>query len=63
MYASKETMQSILNEINELQSSYETKISELKESFDIANLQIDEKILRPKKSDILNEKVSVLWKS
>lgn len=56
-----------LDELNamlaNLNEEFQNKVSELKQNYDVKQIQIQTKQISPKKSDIYDEKVSLLWKS
>ncbi|MBQ9875942.1 MAG: ATP-binding protein [Campylobacter sp.] len=59
----EENLQIILNEFEEVTQKFEDEIANLREQYNIRNIQIDEKEIAPKKTDIYNEKIVLVWKS
>lgn len=59
----KQALRSVEAEIEALVSENEKELKELKDTYNIQNLEIKIKEIAPKKSDIFNEKVYLLWKS
>lgn len=58
----EENLAVLLNELDELTQKCEDEILNLKEQYDILNIKIDEKEISPKKMDIYNEKIVLVWK-
>lgn len=61
-YASQ-SIESINEELSTIVANFENEINELKNRYDIKNIQIQEIALSPKKSDIFDEKITLVWKS
>ncbi|MCR4942171.1 MAG: DUF87 domain-containing protein [Campylobacter sp.] len=59
---SEESINELNAKIEELMQSSEDEISHLKDSYDIQKIAVDELRIKPKKSDIFDEKVALLWK-
>ncbi|QKF64097.1 ATP-binding protein [Campylobacter corcagiensis] len=59
----KEALYSVEAEIEDLVAKNQKELEELKEIYNIKNLEIKTKEISAKKSDIFNEKVYLLWKS
>lgn len=59
---SEQSVDSILAQIKQLQIDFESEILKLKEQYDIRNLAIDEIQILPKKADVYDEKVVLVWK-
>nr|MBP3724645.1 ATP-binding protein [Campylobacter sp.] len=58
----EQNLQILLDEMDELTQKYQDEITNLKERYDISNLNLDEKQISPKKTDIYNEKIILVWK-
>ena len=58
----EENLQILLNELDELTQKCEDEIANLKEQYDVKSVKIDEKEIAPKKTDIFNEKIVLVWK-
>lgn len=61
-YASQ-NVENINEELDLLIENFQNEINELKNRYDIKNITINEITLSPKKSDIFDEKLILLWKS
>ncbi|CAD7288395.1 hypothetical protein LMG7974_00988 [Campylobacter majalis] len=59
---SEQSVDNILAQIKQLQIDFESEILKLKEQYDIRNLAVDEIQILPKKTDIYDEKVVLVWK-
>ncbi|MGH1601092.1 ATP-binding protein [Campylobacter majalis] len=59
---SEQSVDNILAQIKQLQIDFESEILKLKEQYDIRNLAVDEIQILPKKTDIYDEKVILVWK-
>ncbi|MBQ9291811.1 MAG: DUF87 domain-containing protein [Campylobacter sp.] len=58
----EENLQILLNELDEMTQKCEDEIANLKEQYDVKSVKIDEKEIAPKKTDIFNEKIVLVWK-
>ena len=55
-------MQQLQSEKEELQKTLENEISKINEENKISNFQIEEIFIKPKRTDIFNIKLELLWK-
>ena len=46
-----------------LTQKFESEVDALKQSLDLKNIKLETKEIAPKKTDIYDEKISLLWKS
>ena len=51
----------LIEQKNSLQTTLENEVSKIKEQNSISNLQIEEIFINPKRSDIFNVKLELLW--
>lgn len=58
-----QSVESINNELNELIGSFQSQINEIKNKYDLKNITIEKIAISPKKSDIFDEKITLVWKS
>ena len=49
--------------MDEMTAKFNDEINELKDSLDLQKITLDIKEILPKKSDIYDEKIYLLWKS
>jgi len=59
----KDKIEDLTKEIEELEGELNEKIEEISEKMNIDNYEIETFSLQPKKSDISNLSVSLLWES
>jgi hypothetical protein len=57
----KETHEGLLDELEELNADFEEATESLRERLDADNLEIEETPIRPRKSDLTIERVSLVW--
>jgi len=57
----KEAVQKVQEDIEELQNALEDDILELEEKYDIENYEIEEFFIKPRKSDITDVEMALLW--
>jgi len=57
----KEAVQKVKEDIQELQDALEDDILELEEKYDIDNIDIEEFFIKPRKSDITDVELALLW--
>ncbi|MBP3224225.1 MAG: DUF87 domain-containing protein [Campylobacter sp.] len=53
----------LYSQMQALQERFDEQIAQLKESLDLKNIELGVVSLAPKKTDIYDEKISILWKS
>lgn len=58
-----ENLEVLLNQMDEMTAKFNDEINELKDSLDLQKITLDIKEILPKKSDIYDEKIYLLWKS
>lgn len=58
-----QSIESIDEELNTLIANFENEVNEIKNKYDIKNIAIEEIAISPKKSDIFDEKITLVWKS
>ena len=58
-----ENLEVLLNQMDEMTAKFNDEINELKDSLDLQKITLDIKEISPKKSDIYDEKIYLLWKS
>ncbi|CAD7286253.1 ATP-binding protein [Campylobacter suis] len=59
---SEQSVEDINAQIEQLTQNFEIQAQELKDTYDVKNIKLESLILPPKKSDIYDEKVVLLWK-
>ncbi len=59
----EEAVQSIKADIEELQNELEDELLELSDRYDIENIEIEEFFIKPKKSNITDVELALLWES
>jgi len=59
----EESVEALSAEFEKYIEDGEEKIAQIAEKYDIKNIQIDEVQISPKKSDIFDENIALLWKS
>ena len=59
----KDALEALENKLNELILEESTKLKELRQKYNLKNLDIKTTEIAAKKSDIFDEKIALLWKS
>ena len=59
----KEAVAKIQEDIEELKNSLEEEVLELQDKYDIDNVEIEEFFIKPKKSNITDVELAILWES
>jgi hypothetical protein len=57
----EETVQALTDSLEELEAEFQEEVRELRENLDPAALEIDELLVRPRKSDISVSRATLVW--
>ena len=57
------SLSALQEELEVLTQKFEAEVDALKQSLDLKNIKLETKEIAPKKTDIYDEKISLLWKS
>ena len=57
----EETVQTLTDSLEELEAEFQEEVRELRETLDPAAMEIDEFLVRPRKSDISVSRVTLVW--
>ena len=57
------SLSALQEELEVLTQKFEAEVDALKQSLDLKNIKLETKEISPKKTDIYDEKISLLWKS